>query len=98
MSGTLHFVSASPASPLESDSGFEHRADKVAPTACSEAECAKHYPATHFVRSCAAIALCHSSPLAAHALTSRPDFVSIGGSLLASTRRAILMQGETLTH
>ncbi len=34
--------------------------------ACSEAECAKHYPATPFGRSCAAILLCDLRPSAAH--------------------------------
>ena len=50
----------------------------------------------HATLSCATIMLCDLRPLAARALISHPGFAFMGGSLLASTRRARLMRSTDL--
>ena len=85
-----------PAGPLEADSGCEQHVLPLGNTLLRPRQGAVRstVPPTPFGLSCGAIALCHSSPLAARALTSHPDFVSWDGSLLASPRRATLIDSE----
>ena len=81
-----------PAGLLEADSGCEQHVLSLATHYCVlvEGPCPCTDPPRASALSCGAIALCHSSALAARALTSHPDCVSWDGSLLASPRRATL--------
>ena len=90
MSETQHCVSAFPASLLETHLALPNRV--------LEGGAYIIQPRRPFGLFCAAILLYDLRPLAARALTSRPGFAFTGGSLLASTRRAMLEPSLTKLH